>query len=100
MLNSGIIKGEEIICFYSDCRERQNSFVKMLQEKRRDTEVQKDIESLTRQEERLEALQILLFVWLRRMMGKKEEAELICRITGVSFPLRRTPSREIAWPTS
>jgi Fe-S-cluster containining protein len=78
-------KGEELICFYSDCLGTAK-FVKMLREKRGDPEVQKDIESLTRQEERLQALQILLFVWLRRMMGKKEEAELICSITGVSFP--------------
>ena len=35
---------------------------------------------------RLEALRILLFVWLRRMMGKIEEAEHICSITGVCFP--------------
>jgi Fe-S-cluster containining protein len=79
-------KGEELICFYSDCLGTAK-FVKMLREKRGDPEVQKDIESLTRPEERLQALQILLFVWLRRMMGKKEEAELICSITGVSFPL-------------
>ncbi len=78
-------KGEELICFYSDCLGTAK-FVKMLREKRGDPEVQKDIESLTRHEERLQALQILLFVWLRRMMGKKEEAELICSITGVSFP--------------
>jgi hypothetical protein len=58
----------------------------MLQEKRCDPQVQKDIDGLTRNAERIEALQILLFVWLRRMMGKKEEAEQICRITGISFP--------------
>ena len=79
------MEGEELICFYSDCLGTAK-FVKMLREKRGDPEVQKEIESLTRQEERLQALQILLFVWLRRMMGKKEEAELICSITGVSFP--------------
>jgi len=76
---------EEIICFYSDCLGTAK-FVKMLQEKRCDPEVQKDIESLTRDDERLEALRILLFVWLRRMLGKIEEAEEICRITGISPP--------------
>jgi Fe-S-cluster containining protein len=76
---------EEIICFYSDCKGTAK-FVKMLTEKRCDPQVQKDIESLTVQAERLQALQILLFVWLRRMMGKIEEAEHICRITGISFP--------------
>ena len=34
----------------------------------------------------LKPCRILLFVWLRRMMGKIEEAEHICRITGISFP--------------
>jgi Fe-S-cluster containining protein len=76
---------DEIICFYSDCLGTAK-FVKMLQEKRCDPEVQKDMESLTRNAERIEALQILLFVWLRRMMGKKEEAEHICRITGIWPP--------------
>jgi len=76
---------EEIISFYSDCMGTAK-FVKMLQEKRIDPQVQKDIENLTGQEEKLQTLQILLFVWLRRMMGKIEEADHICRITGVSFP--------------
>jgi Fe-S-cluster containining protein len=76
---------EEIISFYSDCLGTAK-FVKMLQEKRIDPQVQKDIENLTSQEEKLQTLQILLFVWLRRMMGKIEEADHICRITGVSFP--------------
>ena len=76
---------EEIICFYSDCLGTAK-FVKMLQEKRCDPEVQEDIDGLTMNAERIEALQILLFVWLRRMMGKKEEAEHICRIMGISFP--------------
>jgi uncharacterized protein len=78
-------EAEEIISFYSDCRGTAK-FVKMLQEKRIDPQVQKDIESLTRQPERLQALQLMLFMWLRRMMGEIEEAEQICRITGVSFP--------------
>lgn len=76
---------EEIICFYSDCLGTAK-FVKMLQEKRCDPQVQKDIEDLIRNAERLEALRILLFVWLRSMLGKKEEAEQICRITGISPP--------------
>ncbi|MFZ3147975.1 MAG: YkgJ family cysteine cluster protein [Methanothrix sp.] len=76
---------EEILCFYSDCRGTAK-FVKMLQEKRCDPKVQKDIKSLAGNEVRLQALQILLFVWLRRMMGEIEEAEHICRITVMSFP--------------
>jgi hypothetical protein len=78
-------EAEEIISFYSDCRGTAE-FVKMLQEKRIDPQVQKDIESLTRQPERLQDLQIMLFMWLRRMMGETEEAEQIYRITGVSLP--------------
>ncbi|MCX6677479.1 MAG: YkgJ family cysteine cluster protein [Methanothrix sp.] len=84
---------EEIICFYSDCLGTAK-FVKMLQEKRCDPQVQKDIEDLTRHAERLEALRILLFVWLRRMMGKIEEAEQICRITGISPPLESAFQRD------
>ena len=76
---------DEIICFYSDCLGTAK-FVKMLQEKRIDPQVQKNIESLTKQEERLQVLQIMLFMWLRRMMGEMEEAEQICRITGVGLP--------------
>jgi uncharacterized protein len=84
MLNADT-ESEEIISFYSDCRGTAK-FVKMLQEKRCDPQVQKDIEGLSRQVERLQALQIMLFVWLRRMMGEIEEAEQICSITGVSLP--------------
>jgi Fe-S-cluster containining protein len=75
----------ELICFYSDCLGTAK-FVKMLLEMRSNPQVQKDMESLTSQVERLQVLQILLFVWLRRMMGKIEEAEHICSITGVGFP--------------
>ncbi len=84
MLNADT-EAEEIISFYSDCRGTAK-FVKMLQAKRYDPQVQKDIESLTGQEERLQALQIKLFVWLRRMMGEIGEAEQICNVTGVSLP--------------
>jgi Fe-S-cluster containining protein len=84
MLNADA-EGEELICFYSDCRGTAN-LVKMLQKNRGNPQVQKDMDSLTEQAEKLQALQILLFVWLRRMMGKIEEAEHICRITGISFP--------------
>jgi len=84
---------EDIICFYS-------KFVEMLQEKICDPEVQKDIESLTRDDERLEALQILLFVWLRRMLGKKRKQSRSVASRGFVPPRRRAPSREIAWPTS
>jgi Fe-S-cluster containining protein len=84
LLNADVPCGEAI-CFYSDCL-GTDQFVKMLQEKRCDPQVQRDIESLTKQTERLEALRILLFVWLRRMLGKIEEAEHICRITGISTP--------------
>jgi hypothetical protein len=58
----------------------------MLQEKRIDPQVLKNIESLTKQAEKLQALQIMLFMWLRRMMGEIEEAEQIGTITGVSMP--------------
>jgi len=78
-------EAEEIISFYSDCRGTAK-FVEMLREKRIDPQVQKDMESLARQTERLQALQIMLFMWLRRMMGEIEEAEQIGRITGVSLP--------------
>ncbi len=84
MLNADT-EAEEIISFYSDCRGTAH-FVKMLQEKRIDSQVQKDIESLSRDAEKLQSLQIMLFMWLRRMMGEIEEAEQICSITGVSLP--------------
>jgi Fe-S-cluster containining protein len=76
---------EEIISFYSDCLGTAK-FVKMLQEKRIDPQVLKNIEILTKQTEELQALQIMLFMWLTRMMGEIEEAEQIGRITGVSLP--------------
>jgi Fe-S-cluster containining protein len=76
---------EEIISFYSDCLGTAK-FVKMLQEKRIDPQVQKKIEILSKQAERLQDLQILLFMRLRRMMGEIEEAEQIGRITGVCLP--------------
>ncbi|MDD2754044.1 MAG: YkgJ family cysteine cluster protein [Methanothrix sp.] len=78
-------QAEEIISFYSDCLGTAK-FVKMLQEKRIDPQVLKNIESLTKQTEELQALQIMLFMWLTRMMGEIEEAEQIGRITGVSLP--------------
>jgi Fe-S-cluster containining protein len=76
---------EEIISFYSDCLGTAK-FVKMLQEKRIDPLVLEKIESFTREIEKLQSLQIMLFIWLRRMMGEIEEAEQIGRITGVSLP--------------
>lgn len=76
-------QSEEILCFYSDCLGTAK-FVKMLQEKRSNLQVQRDVEGLAGNAKRLQALRILLFVWLRRMMGKIEEAEQICRITGVT----------------
>lgn len=84
MLNADPQCGEPI-CFYSDCLGTAK-FVKMLQEKRIDPLVQRDVESLKKHTEELLALQILLFVWLRRMQGNIEEAEHISRITGISLP--------------
>ena len=49
MLNADV-QCEEIICFYSDCLGTAK-FAKMLQEKRIDPQVQKDIESLTMNDE-------------------------------------------------
>jgi hypothetical protein len=76
---------DEIICFYSDCLGTAK-FVKMLQEKRCDPQVQEEIESLARDAERLQNLRIMLFVWLRRMMNEIEQAEQICSIAGVNLP--------------
>ncbi len=76
---------EEIISFYSDCLGTAK-FVKMLQEKRIDPLVLEKIENFTGETEKLQSLQIMLFIWLRRMMGEIEEAEQIGRITGVSLP--------------
>lgn len=76
---------DEIICFYSDCLGTAK-FVKMLQEKRCDPQVQVEIKSLTRDAERLQNLRIMLFVWLCRMMDEIEQAEQICSITGVNLP--------------
>ncbi|MBN1236034.1 MAG: YkgJ family cysteine cluster protein [Methanotrichaceae archaeon] len=84
MLNADV-QCEEAICFYSDCKGTAQ-FVKMVQEKRCDLQIQREIESLTKQTEKLLALRILLFVWLCRMLGKIEEAEHICSITGISPP--------------
>jgi hypothetical protein len=82
MLNADVQCGDAI-CFYSDCLGTAQ-FVKMLQDKRCDPQVQREIERLTKQTQRLETLRILLFVWLRRMMGKTEEADHICRTTRIS----------------
>ncbi|MDD1751242.1 MAG: YkgJ family cysteine cluster protein [Methanothrix sp.] len=75
----------EVICFYSDCLGTAK-FVKMLQEKRIDPQVQRDIECLKKHTEVLLSLQIQLFVWLRRMLGNIEEADHICRIMGIGLP--------------
>ena len=84
MLNSDPL-ADEAICFYSDCQ-GTHRFAKMIQEKRSDPRVQKDMEGLAEQPERLLALRISLFVWLRRMLGRIEEADHICRITGIRPP--------------
>lgn len=79
------VKSEEIISFYSDCRGTAK-FVQILQEKKNDPLVKEKIESLTTDAERLQDLRIMLFIWLRSMMGEIEEVEQICSITGVSLP--------------
>jgi Fe-S-cluster containining protein len=75
-------QADEAICFYSDCQ-GTHQFAKMVHEKSADPQVKKDIEELIEQPKRLLALRISLFVWLRRMLGRIEEADEICRITGV-----------------
>jgi Fe-S-cluster containining protein len=75
-------QADEAICFYSDCQ-GTHLFARMIQERRFDPKVQKDMAGLIDQPERLLALRISLFVWLRRMLGKNEEADQICRIAGV-----------------
>jgi Fe-S-cluster containining protein len=75
----------DVICFYPDCLGTAR-FADMLREKRRDPEVQKDILRLQKDAKRLDALKIMQFVWLQKMTGKTEEAEDICRITGIKPP--------------
>jgi uncharacterized protein len=84
MLNADPL-ADDAICFYSDCQ-GTHRFAKMIQEKRNDPRVQKNMDGLAEQTERLLALRISLFVWLRRMLGKTEEADQICRITGIRPP--------------
>ncbi|HPS90937.1 MAG TPA: YkgJ family cysteine cluster protein [Methanothrix sp.] len=75
----------EIISFYSDCRGTAN-FVEMLQEKRSDPQVQEEIESLARDEEKQQDLRIMLFIWLSCLMGESKQAEQIGCATGVVLP--------------
>ena len=75
----------DVICFYPDCLGTAR-FADMLREKRRDPEVQKDILRLQKDAKRLDALKIMQFVWLQKMTGKTEEADDICRITGIKPP--------------
>jgi len=84
MLNSDP-QADEAICFYSDCQ-GTHQFAKMIQEKRIDPKLQKDVEDLMKEPERILELRISLFVWLRRMLGRSDEADQICRITGVRQP--------------
>jgi Fe-S-cluster containining protein len=75
----------EVICFYPDCRGTAR-FADMLREKSRDPDVQKEILRLQKDTRRLDELKIMQFVWLQRMTGKTEEADDICRITGIKPP--------------
>jgi|WetSurMetagenome_2_1015567.scaffolds.fasta_scaffold01924_7 Fe-S-cluster containining protein len=75
----------EIISFYSDCRGTAK-FVEMLREKRNDPLVREEVESLACEEERMQDLQIMLFIWLSRMIGETDQAEQICSATKVSLP--------------
>lgn len=75
----------EIISFYSDCRGTAK-FVEMLLEKKSDPRVLEEIESLAGDEERLQDLRIMLFIWLSGMMGETEQAKQICSATGVCLP--------------
>ncbi|MDD4652447.1 MAG: YkgJ family cysteine cluster protein [Methanothrix sp.] len=79
------VKTGEIISFYSDCRGTAK-FVEMIQEKRSDPRVLEEIESLAGDEERLQDLRIMLFIWLSGMMGETEQARQICGATGISLP--------------
>lgn len=81
MLNSDP-QSDEAICFYSDCQ-GTHQFAKMIQEKRDDIKLQTEVEKLMKEPERMLKLRILLFVWLRRMLGRSDEADQICRVTGV-----------------
>jgi Fe-S-cluster containining protein len=75
----------EVICFYPDCRGTAR-FADMLREKSRDPDVQKEILRLQKDARRLDELKIMQFVWLQKMTGKTEEADEICRITGIKPP--------------
>lgn len=69
------------ICLYPDCRGTAD-FVRLILEKCGGAQVQKDMQILREQDEMLLKLKISLYIWLRRMLGQKEDAESICRITG------------------
>lgn len=73
---------DDAICFYSDCQGTA-SFARMILEKRGDPEVQGDIKALAEQDEMLQNLKISLYIWLRRMLGAEDEADRICRISGM-----------------
>jgi len=76
-------QSDDAICFYSDCLGTAK-FAKMIEEKKDDPEVLAAMKELSEQPEKLLLLRISLFVWLRRMLGKKAEAEEICRIAGIA----------------
>lgn len=75
-------KSDDAICFYSDCLGTAN-FAKMIEKSKNDPMILTAMKSLSENPEKLLLLRILLFVWLRRMLGKKAEADGICRITGI-----------------
>jgi len=75
----------EVICFYPDCRGTAR-FADMLREKSLDLDVQKEILRLQKDARRLDELKIMQFIWLQKMTGKTEEADDICRITGIKPP--------------
>jgi Fe-S-cluster containining protein len=74
---------DEPISFYSDCLGTAH-FVRMIAEKRKSPQVQKDIDDLMEQPEKLLSLRVSLYVWLCRLLGKGKEADQICRIMGDS----------------
>lgn len=82
MLNADV-QSDDAICFYSDCLGTAG-FAKMIEERKDDPDVHEAMKRLSEQPEKLLLLRISLFVWLRRMLGKTDEADGICRITGIA----------------
>jgi len=83
------MEGEEAISLYPDCLGTA-AFVRMVLEKGRDLQVQRDVKELGGDEERIMNLRLMLYVRYCQICGMEEEAERICRTMGIGLPFRES----------